>query len=494
MFLMRVMDINFSNTGLYTIVFVKDTIDGFAQSLYDTLWYDTSGEPIVVSTEGADYEHPIVAILDTGFRCNQLLRFKDINITSRSILSSNNETRLIDSCTAIFDYGVVSGNPPAWLNGAQECYDLNFDPQFGSPQLFSHVRLPPYVYPRTPEQRAQDTACGTTTVKPGAMYACCCAHWQATTLTGQPVFVDSCTPQFTVINTGPTVLDTAIVFLLRDNAYPGIVYRRDTLHLRVYPQPQLHLLATEPVRCEPTASGSVLTGLTNATPPVQLLANDAPPQPYAPLLPGLLPGPYQLVVQDAHQCTDTLRTEVPYYPAVPLAWNLNPPPPGPLYLSQRIEAQLLTDTTRLQQWAWATTDTLPPSGLTQLQLTPRQPGPWHLQLTGLDTSQCADTLAAHYTVERIWLQLPTAFAPGTPGPNATWPGNLPLGLRQANLAVYNRWGHRVWYSNVVGSLGWNGLSDDTQTLVPEGVYVWHLQAVTLAGQPAELSGTVTVLR
>jgi CHU_C Type IX secretion signal domain len=484
-FNVSIRDMYFNSNGFISIMFAKPINE---QSPFDTVWFDGSSIPVIVNTLGADDNHPIIAILDTNFVCRHLFRFQDSNIMSSSVYYSLNQTRMVDSCTVLFDYGLNAGSPPTWLNSAQECYDTAAITTFGSPQLFSQVRLPPYVYP-LPD--TPTTACATLTVQYPPLPACGCAHWQVLNAAGTPLpGLDACAPGITFTNTGPTVLDTTLVFVLTDDAYPSIAYRRDTLRFRIFPQPQLVLDSVVNIRCTPTTTGQIGTSLRNATPPVVFTVNGSA-QPYTALLSSLPPGTYALQVQDTNTCRDSLLLAVQYTPTVPAAFSTAPEAPGPVSVGDSIVATLLTDTAALAAWQWHTTDALLQLNTTTYTASPQQHGPWALHLATLDTTGCPDTARAEFTVQRLFLHLPTAFMPSSAGENASW--LLPLdGLQHLHLRLFDRWGAEIWHTTAP-TAAWNGHLPNGTT-APEGVYTWSLNARTLAGVPVVQSGTVTVLR
>lgn len=89
-------------------------------------------------------------------------------------------------------------------------------------------------------------------------------------------------------------------------------------------------------------------------------------------------------------------------------------------------------------------------------------------------------------------QIPNAFSPNGDGYNDEF-FVLGVGLLESyRLKVYNRWG-RLVHESVSLDERWNGHYRDGGP-VPEGVYVYHLQAITTGNASVEKTGTITLIR
>jgi gliding motility-associated-like protein len=90
------------------------------------------------------------------------------------------------------------------------------------------------------------------------------------------------------------------------------------------------------------------------------------------------------------------------------------------------------------------------------------------------------------------LQMPAAFSPNGDGRNDVFrvPPVVPVTIR--SLAVFNREGLRVYYTEDVGT-GWDGRFN--RVLQPAGTYVWELAFVNpLTNRVEERKGTVVLVR
>ncbi|MBK9569395.1 MAG: gliding motility-associated C-terminal domain-containing protein [Chitinophagaceae bacterium] len=110
-----------------------------------------------------------------------------------------------------------------------------------------------------------------------------------------------------------------------------------------------------------------------------------------------------------------------------------------------------------------------------------------------DATGCADsafvTVYVFKTNPSIFV--PTAFTPNNDGLNDVV-RPIAVGIRQINyFSVYNRWGERVFTTNV-NRQGWDGrINGRVQN---SGVFVWMVSAIDYLGKPIFLKGTVTLIR
>jgi hypothetical protein len=96
-------------------------------------------------------------------------------------------------------------------------------------------------------------------------------------------------------------------------------------------------------------------------------------------------------------------------------------------------------------------------------------------------------------VQKPRLYVPSAFYPGSSQlENAIfYPRGVYINSMDYLFIVYNRWGEKVFESNVV-DLGWNGYFDGGEA--PQGVYTYYIKFTTSSGILFEDRGTVTLIR
>lgn len=93
------------------------------------------------------------------------------------------------------------------------------------------------------------------------------------------------------------------------------------------------------------------------------------------------------------------------------------------------------------------------------------------------------------------IYIPNTFTPNNDGVNDVWyPVTDAECWSEWDLRIYNRWGSLVWYSDDPESV-WLGQADDSFYYVSDGVYVYHLKAVSYGLYVVEeLRGHITIFR
>lgn len=88
---------------------------------------------------------------------------------------------------------------------------------------------------------------------------------------------------------------------------------------------------------------------------------------------------------------------------------------------------------------------------------------------------------------------PTAFTPDGDGLNDKYfPHVIGMELGLSRFRVFDRWGRELFTTQ--GRDGWDGTISGG-AMMPQGVYVWHLEAWPLgASDKLELAGSVTLIR
>jgi hypothetical protein len=209
----------------------------------------------------------------------------------------------------------------------------------------------------------------------------------------------------------------------------------------------------------------------------------------------LLPGTYELLVEDTYGCTDMATVEL-YAPVYPVAEL-----PAILRIEQGDSIQLIPLTTPpavvIKAWNWATSA---PGSLSCTEC----PSPWASPLvnstytvTVSDPNGCTATARTTIQVDRRrHVYAPNVIAPGGAAPNHRFT-IFGRGLVEIeHLQVFDRWGELVWEGRQLApgdsAAGWDG-NFGTQQLQPS-VFIWQAILVFPDGTKEVYSGDVTVIR
>lgn len=141
------------------------------------------------------------------------------------------------------------------------------------------------------------------------------------------------------------------------------------------------------------------------------------------------------------------------------------------------------------------------------EVTFTEDGTYRISLQAVNYLNCKDTCSYPYTVLFKGLYIPNAFAPEVT--NGRGGRFLPAGinLKRYRIEVYDNWGHLIWESSALDEMGrpaegWDGKFNGNP--MPQGIYMWKVQAIFIDGTewegaglgnvPGNAFGTVTLLR
>lgn len=125
----------------------------------------------------------------------------------------------------------------------------------------------------------------------------------------------------------------------------------------------------------------------------------------------------------------------------------------------------------------------------------RDTGMFQVLLIAKNQAGCTDSLTRLIDVvpdSRYFL--PNAFTPNGDGVNDTFVGKGQLGnLFNFSMSIYNRYGELVFFSDDP-MLAWDGRKRDSNSFMPQGVYVYAVEYFTARNEQQTLTGTVMLLR
>lgn len=105
---------------------------------------------------------------------------------------------------------------------------------------------------------------------------------------------------------------------------------------------------------------------------------------------------------------------------------------------------------------------------------------------------CYDTLVENLYVEPDFvLYVPNAFTPDGDGTNDEW-GPKGAGMKNIDIRVFDRWGKLVFFSADIEDQ-WDGTMKSGEDAI-QGVYVYHIDAETLAKEVYNYSGKLVLFR
>jgi gliding motility-associated-like protein len=202
----------------------------------------------------------------------------------------------------------------------------------------------------------------------------------------------------------------------------------------------------------------------------------------------LYAGTYTVTVTDTHNCTGTAQAAVTE-PATALVVTATPPAPA-IVIGESIAITLSNS----YNDANAVYSISPAYGLSctdcaQPEASPYQSTDYFVQVT--DANGCTGT--GEFTVkvdQAIPVFVPNVFTPNSDGANDTW-GVFSKSVKQMNVAVFNRWGEKVFETNSLSDT-WNGEYQGKPA--PAGIYTYTGYIVYLNDANRQVKGTLTLMR
>ncbi|TAE49747.1 MAG: PKD domain-containing protein, partial [Bacteroidetes bacterium] len=145
-----------------------------------------------------------------------------------------------------------------------------------------------------------------------------------------------------------------------------------------------------------------------------------------------------------------------------------------------------------QTWQWSFGDGSDTDNSSEPSHEYQYPGKYEVNVVTTDANGCEGQDTYVIEVKKIvGVYVPTAFTPNGDGNN----DELRIGhynLTVFQIQIYNRWGQLVFEADQP-DFAWNG-ADQGGKAVPEGVYVYYVDAADIDGNQIQESRTITVLR
>lgn len=202
---------------------------------------------------------------------------------------------------------------------------------------------------------------------------------------------------------------------------------------------------------------------------------------------------YELVVTDDHGCTaeDQLTLNEPIFPTVTL--------PNALTIelgdSEQLHPEINLSYSDIASWQWSPADYLSCNDCPEPTVLPLRSTLYHLTIT--DANGCTASAPVQVRVNRQKsIYAPNIFSPNGDGVNETFKifGKGVTDIR--NLAVFDRWGNQVFFTEHLDPIsedgGWNGTFRGAD--LNPGVFVWQAVVEFLDGEVLVFAGDVTLER
>jgi gliding motility-associated-like protein len=121
----------------------------------------------------------------------------------------------------------------------------------------------------------------------------------------------------------------------------------------------------------------------------------------------------------------------------------------------------------------------------------KESGDYTIELIAENDFGCRDTAYESINIPPGWISwIPNAFSPNEDGVNDVFTISG-FGIRGFALAIYNRWGEKIYTGN---NQGWNGSVRNGESQAKQDVYVYEVIITDILGEIYEKSGRVSLIR
>lgn len=255
-------------------------------------------------------------------------------------------------------------------------------------------------------------------------------------------------------------------------------------------------ILVEQPRCEEEQGQLAVAGVSGGTPPFLYSVDGGAAFQSSPVFPGLLPGVYAIVVQDALGC-ETLPEESQILPPQPVEITLEASAELLQGNSYQITTQLNLPDSAIQTVVWTPAAGLSCADCLRPLATPLQTTGYTLEVT--DLNGCTARAAVQIVVDkRAGIFVPNIFSPNGDGEN----DRFFIFANDANIRqirsflVFDRWGEMVfeYYRFLPNNpaSGWDGAFQG-KPLDP-AVFVWFAEIELIDGRVEVLKGGVLLSR
>lgn len=167
-------------------------------------------------------------------------------------------------------------------------------------------------------------------------------------------------------------------------------------------------------------------------------------------------------------------------------------PPDTVYLKNTVKFENLSKKATDYKWHFG------PANQTSNKAFPehtyQKSGAFNVRLVASRKNQCMDTVEKSIFVRDDYrLFIPNAFSPDGNGVNDQW-SIRGLGLKAYQIHIYNRWGAKIYSSDLNKEINWDGTYPNSNEVVPAGTYLYKVKVLDKAGRVHFQTGELTLVK
>jgi gliding motility-associated-like protein len=251
---------------------------------------------------------------------------------------------------------------------------------------------------------------------------------------------------------------------------------RDTVRVIVNPNPEIYI-DKNVITCFGADDASLLASANALLPFTYLWSYNGATNSG---ISNLAAGTYSITLTDANGCSASTSEDILNPQQIQLTLTTTPVTYGNI---DATVTAIANGGTEPYSYVWNTVPSQSTETITGLDI-----GTFTVTVTDANGCSTLDSITTTYAENNIYV--PNVFSPNGDGDNDKF-DFYAINLASVEVAVYNRWGQRVWYSTSL-KRRWDGIFNNRP--VDLGVYVYVINATFLDGSIATKKGNVTVIR
>ncbi|PHN03472.1 T9SS type B sorting domain-containing protein [Flavilitoribacter nigricans] len=254
------------------------------------------------------------------------------------------------------------------------------------------------------------------------------------------------------------------------------------------PAPLSAEVSTSSSFCNGTTNGVIEMSASGGTPPYRYSIDGGRTYGTESLVSGLMPGDYEVWIEDANQCVFSVTATVPQ----PRRITLNVPLSGQIGLGESLSINITDNASGPLSYEWIPADGVACPTCANTEVRPLRSTLYTIRAT--DEFGCSVEAFFQVDVSKDEaVYIPNAFSPNEDGVNDQFRLFTGLGVEEIlDFSIYDRWGNLLYYrASCASDCSWDGRLNGR--VLGQDVYVFMARLRYLDGEVVPLSGEVNLL-
>ena len=254
------------------------------------------------------------------------------------------------------------------------------------------------------------------------------------------------------------------------------------------PPPLLAVINTHSTICNGAINGVIEIAPSGGTPPYLYSVDGGRTFTAESQISGLMPGVYEVMVEDDKECIFSIQASVPE----PRRVTLNIPLSSQIHLGEGLSIAITDNASLPLQYEWTPSDGVACPTCAETEIMPLRTTLYTIRAT--DEFGCSTEAIFQVEVTKDEaVYIPNAFSPNEDGVNDQFRLFTGLGVEAIlDFSIYDRWGNLLFYEpTCAGDCTWDGRLNGR--VLGQDVYVFMARLRYLDGEVVPLSGEVNLM-